>query len=241
MRRIALFVAVAILALAGAALAQSPSIFTSSSADFSQVHRVAFLSFTVGPGVEDPFAATKATEFLESALARRGVALVNLADVFRDMKNDTGHTFSNPPTEDDQRVWNTNLPRYVDASLIGRVSAWGTLVVQGTRVLHVPVYGWGSGSGTGTVYGPGVNATITGNWTSQWHSTQAVPITVTQQVSVVGLTAALLRLYPDGRVSLFWQYSHVALSEGRGLRRAAPPDTVVQQLCTEIAAAYPVH
>ncbi len=244
MRRVVLLASLVLLALTETGLAQSsPSIFTSSSADFSKVRRVALYPFTTDQTVQDPFAATKATDLLGAALVRHGASLVNLVEMVRKMQEDSGHTFSTPPTTEDQQLFNSLVFKYLDAVILGRVSAWGVISVTGTRVVPLPVYGWGTGSGTGTVYGPGGSGTVSGSWSSSWQSTQYVQVRVTREASVIGATTALIRLHEDGAVGLLWQYSHVNVDHGGPFvwNRPPSPDKLAERYFDALAKAWPVR
>lgn len=253
MLRAAIVVAMLVV-LPGVAFAQiAPSVFTSSSADFSQVQRVALFPFQADPSsTQDPYAATKATELLGAALAARGIVLVNMGGVFNRMQGDTGHTFANPATPEDTRLYISLLPKYLDAVILGHVSAWGLISVQQPQVVPVRTYGWGSGAGTATVMGPGGFATITGSGSASWHATSYVPIQVTREASMIGASVALVQLQQDGSTTLLWEYSNVTVDQGTGavhcgllgcfqLRRPSPPDQLAQNFFGDVAKAFPVR
>jgi hypothetical protein len=233
MRRVALLTVMALLLGAVAGLAASPSIYTSPSANFAEVRRVGLFPFSVDPSlVQDPYAATKATALLSAALASHGVSLVDLDAMFKQMQADTQHTFASPPTPEDQKLFISLLPKYLDGAILGRISAWGIITVQGTRIIGIPTYGWGSGSGT-----------VTGNWNGSWHSIQYVPVRVTREASVIGGTVALVRLHEDGSVSLLWEYNYVDVDRGGPFiwNHPSPPDDLAKKYFDNLAKVFPVH
>ncbi|MHB8731754.1 MAG: hypothetical protein ACYDAB_08190 [bacterium] len=168
---------------------------------------------------------------------------MDLTAMFKQMQTDTQHTFANPPTPDDQKLFISLLPKYLDGVILGRISAWGIITVQGTRIIGIPTYGWGSGSGTGTYSGAGGSGTVTGNWNGAWHSTQYVPVRVTREASVIGGTAALVRLHDDGSVSLLWEYNYVDVDRGGPFiwNHPAPPDDLAKRYFDSLARVFPIH
>lgn len=244
MKRIALLTALTLLLGVVPGFAASPSIYTSPGANFAEVQRIGLFPFSADPSaVQDSYAATKATALLGAALASHGVSLVDLGAMFKQMQTDTQHTFANPATPEDQKLFISLLPKYLDGVILGRISAWGTITVQGTRIIGIPTYGWGNGSGTGTFYGTGGSGTVTGTWNSAWHSTQYVPVRVTREASVIGGTAALVRLHDDGSVNLLWEYNYVDVDRGGPFiwNHPTPPDDLAKKYFDSLARVFPVH
>jgi hypothetical protein len=230
----AFFLSTAIpLLFSGIVLAQSsPLIFTNPSADFSRIRRITLFPFEAAQTVQDPFAGTKATNMLATALVQQGIPLMSILDIYRQIEKDTQHTFSNPPTNEDSRIFFAELPRFVDAVLLGGVAAWDIVTEKGTRYVPFPV----SGQTYGVVgQGGGIS----------WQTTKPVPVTVTKDVSMVGAVVAMYQLIPDGPGALVWQYSYLRTDRGGGdllgVRRRDPPDKVAEAFFQDVAKALPIR
>ncbi len=211
------------LTLISIAWAQSsPSIFTRPGVDFSQVRRVTVLPFEAGPGIQDPFAATKAYVFMVSALKGRGQAIIEIGDLFKRIQEDTGKNFTEMPRDDGLKLFVAEAPKYVDGFCLGTVSVWGTLTQTSQGAIRVPVYGWVSGAG--------------GVW--NWQTTQWVPVQTTQEVTVIGGTVALVQIV-EGTPALLWQYSHIRMDRGGLFSRPPTPDKLAERFFQDVAKAVP--
>lgn len=122
----------------------SPSVYTNPNINVALIRRIAVLGFLVErQGVQDPFAAEKATAYLTAALRAKGLAPIELQEVAKSIMAETELDISKPLTpEQTERVALGELPKHLDAVFVGYLSSWGTIQAQSTR--PYPVYGGGT-------------------------------------------------------------------------------------------------
>ncbi len=200
----------------------SPSIYQNPGVNFALIRRVGLVGFLAGrEGVQDPFAAEKATAHLSNALRARGVTLVDYETIARRIVAETGIDLSRslaPEERDRVALW--ELPKHMDALFIGYLSHWGTIQTEGRR--PYPVYGWNQGS---------------------WGVIAWVPVPATRDATVIGASVALVQLPGNGqRWVLAWQYSQVRIDSGGPFiwNRPPTPDELAQRFFQEVAKAVPL-
>lgn len=200
----------------------SPSVYVNPQVNFALIRRVTSLGFFVQPqSVQDPFAGEKAGSYLEAAVKRKGVELIELQEVAQRVRTETGLDVSRPLTPDEaERVALNEMPKHVDAVVVGYISAWGTVQREETRVY--PIYVWQQGG---------------------WGVAGWVPVRSMGDATIVGATVAIVRLPGVGqRWVLAWQYSEVRIDRGGPFiwNRPRPPDELAKQLCEDVARAMPL-
>lgn len=176
--------------------------------------------------VRDPFAQEKAAVQFVAGLRKRNLQPIDLDALIKRIGEDTRVDFSGPATDEKIRIFIAELPKHVDAVLLGHVSAWGLFSRESTQLIRVPVYGYVSGYGG----------------SASWQSSQWIPVPRTRDVSIVGLSLAIVRVTPDTSPALAWQYSHVHTDRGGNLvwQRPRTPDQLAADFLNDIVNALPL-
>jgi hypothetical protein len=200
----------------------SPSVYTNPSVNLSLVRRIAVLGFLVErQGVQDPFAAEKATGYLTAALRAKGFALIDLQEIAQRIMAETGVDISKPLTpEQSERVALGELPKHLDAVFVGHLSFWGTIQAQSSR--PYPVYGWNQGT---------------------WGVIAWVPVPSTTEATMIGASVAIVQLPGIGqRWVLAWQYIQIRVDKGGPFiwNKPPSPDKLAEQFFQDVAKAVPL-